>query len=171
MTWQISPPGKLSKSYLRQWTNEQMAKAVPRQALSRCLLKIQTQSFHLDGEQRQAVSDVESELSGVMVERNLTGIELEKVGQLDEAISLYEQNVTDWFMGSHPYDRLRIIYTKRGQYADAVRVCRSFALVIDELIRSGWYGSQMNPKRDKYVEWAEKLASKITPGQDKQTDP
>jgi hypothetical protein len=165
----MSPPGKFSKSYLRQWAKEQIAVAVPRQVVSLCLLG--TQSFHLTLEQMQAVSDVERELSAVMLERNLTGIELEKAGQLDEAVTLYEQNVTDWFTGNHPYDRLRIIYTKRGQYSDAVRVCRSFVHVDDELIRSGFRCSHPNPKRDRFAEWAEKLASKIAPGQDKETHP
>ena len=63
-----------------------MAKDVPRQALSRCLLGIG--SSHLSAPQRRAVLDVQSELFGVMLERNLTGIGLEKAGQLDEAISL-----------------------------------------------------------------------------------
>jgi tetratricopeptide (TPR) repeat protein len=55
-------------------------------------------------------------------ERNLTGIELEKAGKIDEAIELYEKNVEENFIGSHPYNRLAIIYRKHGQIDDEVRV-------------------------------------------------
>ena len=56
------------------------------------------------------------------VERNLKGIELEKCGNIDAAISLYEQNVSGKFDGSHSYTRLAIIYRKRGQINNEIRV-------------------------------------------------
>jgi tetratricopeptide (TPR) repeat protein len=55
-------------------------------------------------------------------ERNLTGIELEKAGKVDEAIELFEKNVEENFIGSHPYYRLAIIYRKRGQIDEEIRV-------------------------------------------------
>lgn len=65
-------------------------------------------------------------LFGIMAERNDRGKELEGQGQIAEAVVLYEANVEDRFSGSFPYDRLRIIYTRQGQYADAIRVCRAY---------------------------------------------
>lgn len=56
------------------------------------------------------------------VDRNLKGKELEKIGQVDRAIKFYEENVKDEFEGSFPYDRLAIIYRKRKQYKDEIRV-------------------------------------------------
>lgn len=56
------------------------------------------------------------------VTKNSRAKELEKEGRVDEAILLYEENVTARFDGSHPYERLAIIYTKRKQYNDAIRV-------------------------------------------------
>lgn len=50
------------------------------------------------------------------VENNLTGRELEKSGKIDEAIELYERNVSNKFEGNYPYDRLAIIYRKRRDY-------------------------------------------------------
>jgi len=55
-------------------------------------------------------------------ERNLTAHELEKVRKIDEAIELYEQNVEENFIGSHSYKRLAIIYGKRGQIEEEIRV-------------------------------------------------
>jgi len=61
-----------------------------------------------------------------MVSRNLQGIELEKSGQEENARILYEMNVEDKFDGSHPYERLRVIYTRRKDYVQAARVCQKF---------------------------------------------
>jgi hypothetical protein len=61
-----------------------------------------------------------------MVSRNLKGIELEKVGHEESARILYEKNLAESFDGSHPFDRLRVIYTRRKQYDQAIRVCQAF---------------------------------------------
>lgn len=57
--------------------------------------------------------------------RNLQGKDLERLGRIDQAIILYEQNVAEGFIGEHPYNRLWIIYTRQKRYADAIRVCRA----------------------------------------------
>lgn len=46
------------------------------------------------------------------VNRNLKAIELEKAGNVKEAIKLYEMNIKENFEGNHPYDRLAIIYRR-----------------------------------------------------------
>jgi tetratricopeptide (TPR) repeat protein len=60
----------------------------------------------------------------IQVDRNLDGIKLEKKGEIEKAIRLYEKNVEEDFEGSHPYDRLAIIYRKRGEYEEEIRVLR-----------------------------------------------
>lgn len=66
------------------------------------------------------------ELLSVMVDRNLMGKELEEKGKIDQAVALYEANVADGFNGTHPYTRLRVIYTKQKNYFDAARVCQAY---------------------------------------------
>lgn len=61
-----------------------------------------------------------------MVDRNLKGIELEKMGHEETARILYEANLAEGFGGSHPYERLRVIYTRRKDFEQAMRVCREF---------------------------------------------
>jgi tetratricopeptide (TPR) repeat protein len=56
------------------------------------------------------------------VKRNTTGRELEKEGYIDNAIELYEMNVNGRFDGSFPYERLAMIYRKRKQYDEEIRV-------------------------------------------------
>ncbi|MFZ4897300.1 tetratricopeptide repeat protein [Enterococcus durans] len=62
------------------------------------------------------------------LENNLNGIELEKSGNIDQAIQLYEKNIKHRFQGNHPYDRLAIIYRKRK---DSVNEKRVLEIAID----------------------------------------
>lgn len=61
----------------------------------------------------------------MLVARNNKGITLEERGEIEAAIVVYEASIADAFSGTHPYDRLRILYTKRQWYTDAIRVCRA----------------------------------------------
>lgn len=61
-----------------------------------------------------------------LVARNNQGIEFEKNGNIESAIVIYEISVADYFFGTHPYDRLRIHYTKQKWYKDAIRVCKAY---------------------------------------------
>ena len=62
----------------------------------------------------------------LLVSRNNYGIEREKAGDLASAVYVYETSVADHFFGTHPYDRLRIIYTRNGWYDEAVRICNVY---------------------------------------------
>jgi len=67
----------------------------------------------------------------LLVARNNRGIALEKEGRVEAAIIIYELSVADAFFGTHPYDRLRILYSKRHWYEDAVRVCQMYLSLPD----------------------------------------
>ncbi len=53
---------------------------------------------------------------------NLKAMELEKRGDVDTAIMLYEKNVSHHFDGNFPYDRLAIIYRKKKDYDNEIRI-------------------------------------------------
>lgn len=74
--------------------------------------------------------------------RNLVGIEYEKRGYVQEAIELYERNVTDLFEGNHPYLRLAIIYRKQKNYYEEIRVIKQAIYVFDKVVS--------NKRSDKY---------------------
>lgn len=84
------------------------------------------QSETNDLEEMQVLGSVADALEGAMVDRNMKGIALEKQGKEDKVIALYEANIADQFDGSHPYNRLRILYKARGNYIDAIRVCEAY---------------------------------------------
>lgn len=71
------------------------------------------------------------------VERNLLGIELERAGKTDEAIKLYEENIKENFEGNHPYDRLAIIYRKRNQINEEIRVLEKAVWVFENVVLEG----------------------------------
>ena len=54
--------------------------------------------------------------------RNLRGMQLERDGDLEAAIALYEQNVAEGFAADWPYGRLVAIYERLGRPQDALRV-------------------------------------------------
>jgi hypothetical protein len=92
-----------------------------------------------------------------LFDRNARAKALEKSGETDHAINLYEQNVTDCFDGTYPYERLRVIYTEREQYGAAIRVCQAFVDTADILIKLGAPRTALQPKRKEFKEWIAEL--------------
>ena len=158
MSWFLTIPRNKTDTELRDWIRNQVDQGTPRQIIHNHMFELDV--FSLSVEELQAISKVESELFRVMVDRNLTGKSLESAGKVDEAIQLYEANVDEWFAGDHPYDRLRVIYTRRKQHSDAIRVCRQFVKVADWLISQGSKRGDLRPKRKKFKEWIKKLEKK-----------
>ncbi len=72
----------------------------------------------------------------IQTNRNLDGMTLEKQGKVEEAIILYEANIREGFEGSHPYDRLAVIYSKRKDYLNERRVLEKAIYVFKKLKRA-----------------------------------
>jgi len=60
-----------------------------------------------------------------LVKRFLKAQNLEQVGRLDEAVTLYESIVEARFDSSGPYDRLIALYDHRVQHRDVVRIAEA----------------------------------------------
>lgn len=58
------------------------------------------------------------------VERNLQGSALEREGDVENAIEFYQANVRDGFEGNFPYDRLAVIFRKRGDFTSEIIVLK-----------------------------------------------
>ncbi|MCA6216689.1 hypothetical protein KGA65_09085 [Ideonella sp. B7] len=78
-----------------------------------------------DPDDIEAAAAQADELAGVLVDRNLDGKQAERERREEDAVRLYEANVADEFMGSHPYERLLIIYCRTGRAEDAARVAQA----------------------------------------------
>lgn len=92
---------------------------------------------------------------GEMADRNMQGRDLEKAGHLDDAIRLYEINVTQGFDGPFPYERLRIIYLKQKAYDRAIRVCEAYDKMAKQKESLGGHGLS-----GAFTVWAEKIRTK-----------
>lgn len=94
------------------------------------------------------------------VDRNLKGIEYEKIGKISLAIELYEKNISENFGGNHPYDRLSIIYRRQKDYANEIRVLHKAIEVFSYLIKST-QRVDLKPKLDKFKKRKEKASNFI----------
>lgn len=52
------------------------------------------------------------------------GIDLEKEGMIDEAIKIYEKSIIPKLPMNHPYERLAILYRKKKDYENEIRVIK-----------------------------------------------
>lgn len=68
---------------------------------------------------------------------NLKGIEYEKSGDIEKAIELYERVVSRKFDGSHPYDRLSILYRKQGNFEAEETVLKKAISVFTKVAKNG----------------------------------
>lgn len=55
---------------------------------------------------------------------NNEGIRYEKLGEIDKAINVYEQNIADGYPATHSYERLMILYRKRKEYDKEISVAK-----------------------------------------------
>lgn len=64
---------------------------------------------------------------------NNLGIQYEKEGNIDAAIEVYEENLLLNYPATHSYERLMILYRKRGEYLKEVAVIeKAIGLFADE---------------------------------------
>ena len=100
-----------------------------------------------------------SKLENNLLNRNLKGRELEKEFKIDEAIELYEKNIKEEFDGNYPYERLAIIYSKKGLLEDEIRVLKKAVWVFENIVYKG--RSDRLPKLDRFKKRLEKANIKI----------
>ena len=83
------------------------------------------------------------------VSRNNQGIALEKRGDVDAAISIYEENIKPGcYPAMHSFDRLLILYRKNKDFKNELRVCKRAIIVFK--------------KMDKYSERLKKIEELIS---------
>jgi hypothetical protein len=87
---------------------------------------------------------------------------LERQGNVDGAIALYEEVVADMFEGSQPYERLRILYGQRQAYDKAIRACRRYIEMADTLIRLGSSNREaLEAGKARFAAWIPELQKRL----------
>ena len=89
-------------------------------------------------------------------ERNIKGKEFEASGEIDKAIELYEQNLTLGSIAPFPYTRLSIIYKKRKDLNNEIRVLK-LLLSIQETEAKKYKWKEGSKQFDKIINVREKL--------------
>ena len=73
--------------------------------------------------QKMAI-DEKNKMLALCVERNNQGIRYEKQGNIEDAIKVYEENIKpECYPARHSFDRLLVIYRRRKDYQNEMRVC------------------------------------------------
>ena len=90
------------------------------------------------------------------LERNFAAMEAEQRGELERAISLYEESVAEEFVDSHPYERLANLYEQRRNYGEALRVLEAYL----RLARSGRMPCGAQRSADRRVPGVEARATR-----------
>lgn len=83
---------------------------------------------------------------------NNKGIAQEKAGDIDSAIETYEENIKGRYPALHSYDRLMILYRKRKDYQNELRV---IDIALDVFNKDG-IPFDTNQIREKYKQRKEK---------------
>ena len=96
------------------------------------------------------------------IERNNKGHDYEREGKISLAIKQYEKNVEDMCYLPASYQRLRVIYTKRKHFDEALRVCRAYLKFLDAIGDMGLHSSlDKAALRKQFEGWCTKLESKL----------
>jgi tetratricopeptide (TPR) repeat protein len=122
---------------------------LPLQWQASALLKLDEEAK--DVRERLLIQEHADFIADVMFSRNAEGEALERAHQQAQAIELYEASVKDCFMGSYPYERLRVLYASSGRYADALRICQAYIE----------HGEDEDARKAQYREWITKYKGRV----------
>ena len=98
-------------------------------------------------------------IEDLIVDNNIKGQELEKNGEIEKAIEIYERNADIVATTPHPYDRLRIIYTRQKKFRKAIEACNKAVRTYKMLDQVSDH--DFSDSIGKYKEWARKLEKKL----------
>jgi hypothetical protein len=147
----FSIPKIINNESLDEWSQHLIYQGVPICVICEYL------SQQSDGRAAEYRVRLASQLPRIMLDRNLKGKALEKKGKIEEAVMSYEANVTDRCPDMYPYDRLRIIYTNKSFYAEAIRICHAYVDIANSLLNAGTARHDVLQKRDRFMNYIERL--------------
>ncbi len=87
----------------------------------------------------------------------------EDAENINQAVQLYEELADNGFLGSMPYERLRIIYTKRSSFEEAIRICKRYIEVMQR-VESYWPQYANSKLISQYQDHIKKLSKKLRKG-------
>lgn len=91
--------------------------------------------------------------------RNNNGIACEKGGDIDGAIRNYEENIEDNTTTLHPYERLMVLYRRRQDYDNELRVIDCSIELFEQLAGYDKYVEKWKARREKTLNLKSKLST------------
>lgn len=88
-----------------------------------------------EASKKMAIRQKENERFAMIAQLNNEGIALEKEGKEDEAIAIYEKNVSIKCDATHSYDRLLVIYKRRKDTDNEIRIAKIASCVFPENVK------------------------------------
>lgn len=129
---------------------------------SQLLSSLSLKLFDVDMKQSQAYARAADTLGAVFSKRISQAALLEREGEIDKAIRIYQKVADDLFDGSYPYERLRILYSKRKEYDKAIRACQQYIEMANTLLELGApREDELQTKKAKFAEWIPKLQKRL----------
>lgn len=83
---------------------------------------------------------------------NNKGIALEKEGNIQEAINIYEKNIVDEYPAIQSYERLMVLYRKNKDYDNELRVINTAIKAFGKENEARYNNAIKNQKNKKYLE-------------------
>lgn len=123
-------------------------------------LEASTQVLHRFIEIRKTFSHEAASLSDPLGATLSHATDEEQAGNINKAVQLYEELGDNGFLGSMPYDRLRIIYTKQGSYLEAIRICKRYIEVMQR-VENYWPQYASTKQISQYQDHIKKLSGKL----------
>lgn len=112
------------ESYLADMPEALFQKMNEAEIMGKKFFKVSDKDYKMTLANYEKRTSLERSITEAANNNNL-GIEAEKSGDIELAVSLYEKNLSqDSFLTSHPYHRLVIIYRKMHDVSNEERVCR-----------------------------------------------
>lgn len=90
-------------------------------------------------------------------EMNNRGMELEAEGRIDEAILIYEENISSGYPAAHSFDRLMILYRRTKDYKNEIRIIKKAIRIFAKYEK---YIERLNKRLVKVSELLEKSHKK-----------
>lgn len=138
----IKMPGIAKYIFETRWAQEAAARAA-----------------EMDGDDGDDDDDEGDDDPDIGYDLNQRGMQYEKSGDEGNAVRCYELAVNERTDIPYPYRRLAIIYRKRKQWEDVVRICEAALAVLP-----GHAGKWCEP--EQYGKWRDDAVSKLDTNQD-----
>jgi len=104
---------------------------------------------------RQASLEIDDRLQ----KRLASALSMERAGDIQAAVHSYEHCIENGFLGSVPYERLRILYTRSHDYRSAIRVCTRYIEIL-KMVSNFWPEYAALRQIPEYEERIGKLAAR-----------